>query len=191
MVAADSLPADLKPGDPLPGGGFYVGPGPEPNVGKKAPDLEFFDAERKPVRLSRFRDKLVVLDLGGVTCGPCLRLLPELVKLETDYAGKGVVVVSVFDGDSADAVDGWLKKRGPKGLTHYFHPGDNSPPSNCVRGQLDDWGGIPITYLIGRDGTFVYRHSGYEERKDKGLPGLRQALDAALSPPKGPPPAGK
>lgn len=67
QVAAASLPRNLKPGDPLPGGGIYIDPGPEPNVRKKPPDLELIDQERQPVRLSRFRGQLVVLDIGGLT----------------------------------------------------------------------------------------------------------------------------
>jgi thiol-disulfide isomerase/thioredoxin len=176
----------------LPGGGYYVGPGPEPNVGKRAPDLKLVGQDGRTVKLSEFRGRLVVLDIGGLTCGPCQRILPDLAAVEADFADKGVVVLSVFDNEKRGDFQGWLAKPGRPRLKYHIHPTeDGEDPAKGVRGQLDDWGGIPILYLIGPNGTFLYRHSGYDEVADKGLPGLRKAVRAAVDAPAGAPADGK
>lgn len=45
-------------------------------VGKVAPEIEGQDVDGKPMRLSDYRGKVVMLVFWGTWCGPCMRFLP-------------------------------------------------------------------------------------------------------------------
>ncbi len=45
-------------------------------------------------------DKIVIIEFGAVWCGPCKLLKPVLDKISTDYASKGVKVITIDVDDS-------------------------------------------------------------------------------------------
>jgi peroxiredoxin len=72
-----------------------------------APDFELSDLSGKPVRLSSFRGKTVVLNFWTKTCRPCLEEMPALAELarvaETE---KDLVVLTISTDETAqDASD--------------------------------------------------------------------------------------
>ncbi|MBC7932691.1 MAG: TlpA family protein disulfide reductase [Rubrivivax sp.] len=47
------------------------------------------------IRLSDFKDKIIVLNLWATWCGPCRLEIPHLVELHNEYKGKGVEFVGL------------------------------------------------------------------------------------------------
>ncbi|MDR3621240.1 MAG: sigma-70 family RNA polymerase sigma factor [Paludisphaera borealis] len=73
-------------------------------VGKPAPDFEGVGVDGKPVRLSDFRGKVVVLDFWFSTCGPCLREIPDQRKLTEAMKGRPFTFLGIVkDGQIDDA----------------------------------------------------------------------------------------
>lgn len=71
-------------------------------VGKKAPDWVLKDANEKTVSLSDFdKSKVLVIQLTGIGCGPCMASIPFLNKLKKDYNTEDVEVV---------AIETWVRK---------------------------------------------------------------------------------
>ncbi|MEI6501965.1 MAG: redoxin domain-containing protein [Armatimonadota bacterium] len=72
-------------------------------VGSKAPDFRLRDTAGKAFQLSENLGKRVtVLDFGRFTCQPCRLAMGELQKLQVQYGGEGVCILSVnIDGPSA------------------------------------------------------------------------------------------
>lgn len=67
--------------------------------GEDAFDFKFKDMEGKEVALSDFKGKLVYIDVWATWCGPCIKQIPSLKKLQDEYKDKDIV----FMGVSIDA----------------------------------------------------------------------------------------
>lgn len=63
--------------------------------GQPAVDFTYPDANGKPVSLSDFKGKVVLVDVWATWCGPCRGELPHLKKLEEEMKGKEVVFIGV------------------------------------------------------------------------------------------------
>ncbi|PWK77057.1 thiol-disulfide isomerase/thioredoxin [Mucilaginibacter oryzae] len=64
-------------------------------TGSVAPDFILRDAENKPVKLSDYRGKVVVLDFWFTGCGACKALAPVLFEVERKYEHRPVVFISI------------------------------------------------------------------------------------------------
>jgi thiol-disulfide isomerase/thioredoxin len=65
------------------------------SVGKIAPDIKGKDHAGKPLALSDYRGKVVVLTFSGNWCGPCVALYPQERELIAELKDKPFAVVSV------------------------------------------------------------------------------------------------
>ena len=79
-----------------------------------APDFTLQDLEGKPVKLSDFRGKTVIVDFWATWCPPCIFQIPELNKLwqaHRERADVMVIGVSV-DVDGPEVVTQWIEEQG-------------------------------------------------------------------------------
>jgi RNA polymerase sigma factor (sigma-70 family) len=77
------------------------------SVGKTAPEIESVDMDDKPLKLSDYRGKVVLLVFWATWCGPCMALVPHERELAKRYAGRPFAVVGVNgDGDIIYGKDG-------------------------------------------------------------------------------------
>lgn len=86
--------------------------------GSEAPDVNFENAQGDIVKLSDFRGKYTYIDLWATWCGPCIKEIPSLQKLEKDYRGKNIQFVSVSFDQEKDHQK-WLKFLKDKNLTGH------------------------------------------------------------------------
>jgi len=66
-------------------------------VGNKAPTLNLADRDGKTVRTPDTRGKVVVVDFWATWCGPCLKALPEMVRLQARYKDRDLLVMGIHD----------------------------------------------------------------------------------------------
>jgi thiol-disulfide isomerase/thioredoxin len=64
-------------------------------IGKLAPDIIGTDVDGKPLKLSDFRGKVVILVFWASWCGPCMEQVPHEVALAKRLAGKPFTIVGV------------------------------------------------------------------------------------------------
>jgi peroxiredoxin len=77
-------------------------------IGKEAPDFSIPDVNGKPVSLSSFRGKYVLVDFWASWCGPCRSENPNVVRVYNQFKNKNFTILGVsFDRDGEK--DQWLK----------------------------------------------------------------------------------
>ena len=120
-------------------------------AGKKAPAFKLPTPEGKMVSLSDYKDKFVVIDFWASWCPDCRRENPELVKLHSKYAPKGVAFIGVsFDTDR----DAWL--RGIESDSLRWTQVSSLKPWKETQISKDygiNW--IPTFYLINKKGRVI------------------------------------
>jgi thiol-disulfide isomerase/thioredoxin len=67
------------------------------SAGAAAPGTVFIDADGRPVHLADLKGHVLVVNLWATWCGPCVKEMPSLAKLQAAYAGKLVVVPISMD----------------------------------------------------------------------------------------------
>lgn len=63
--------------------------------GDKAPALALKDLRGRNLRLSDYRGKVVLLNFWATWCPPCRAEMPDLVRMQREYRGRGLRVIGV------------------------------------------------------------------------------------------------
>ncbi|MBU2929915.1 TlpA family protein disulfide reductase [Winogradskyella psychrotolerans] len=110
--------------------------------------------------LSDLKGKYVYIDLWATWCGPCIKEIPSLKKVEKQYEGKNIEFVSIsldegrsYKGDAEEAYKGWKKMINEKELGGMQLIADNGFESQFIRDYKVN--GIPRFILIDPDGNIV------------------------------------
>lgn len=68
----------------------------------------------EPLSLDNLKGKVVVLDFWATWCGPCIKSIPKLNKLQDTYAKDGLVIIGVCHTKGAENMPSVVKGRGIK-----------------------------------------------------------------------------
>ena len=125
----------------------------------QAPDFALKDVNGKPVRLSDYRGKVVLLDFWATWCGPCRIEIPWFMDLERRNKDKGFAVLGVsMDDEGWEVVKPFLSDLG----VNYRVVIGNEETSQLY-GGVD---ALPTTFLIDRAGKIAAVHVGLADRRD-------------------------
>jgi thiol-disulfide isomerase/thioredoxin len=117
-----------------------------------APDFSLTDSNGARLALADYKGKVVLLDFWATWCGPCRIEIPWFVQLQEKYQNQGFAVVGVAMEDTQDAVNEFYQQ------FHLNYPvalGDSQ-----VAARYGGIGGLPTSFLIGRDGRVYAEHTG-------------------------------
>ncbi|MFH8567513.1 TlpA family protein disulfide reductase [Streptomyces sp. NPDC017993] len=70
---------------------------------KPAPDISGGTTRGKSLDIADYKGKVVVLNVWGSTCGPCIAEAPDFAKVAKAVKGKGVAFVGINVGDAEKA----------------------------------------------------------------------------------------
>src|SRR6185295_1089076 len=62
---------------------------------KYAPEFSFTSTDGQPISQEALRGRIVLLDFWATWCGPCVRALPSVRKVQKDHAKDPFVVVGI------------------------------------------------------------------------------------------------
>jgi peroxiredoxin/outer membrane lipoprotein-sorting protein len=130
--------------------------------GSTAPDFELSSLDGKPVRLSDFQGKTVLLCFWRVGCPPCRKETPYLQDLYKKHMDKGLVVLGVNVWDDKGITSEFLRKHS----VTFPNILDASENGNQVYLDYGE-GPWPTNYLIDRDGIVIDAWFGFQEVKAK------------------------
>lgn len=134
-----------------------------------APVAVFEGLDGDTVRLSDYRGRIVLLNFWGTWCPPCVREIPELVKLQPQLEEIGATVLG-------PAIDSGSSENIRKFLADY---GVNYPivkGKNAVAVRDFEAMGYPSTFLIDANGVIRKRYLG-PQTADGLLADVRELLD--------------
>jgi len=120
-----------------------------------APDFSLPDLSGHPVSLASFRGKVILLDFWATWCEPCREEIPHFVELQNKYGDQGLQIIGVSMDD------------GPEPVREFYQRFKMNYPvvmGTAKTGEI--YGGIlglPIAFVIGRDGRIYAKHRGATE----------------------------
>lgn len=121
--------------------------------GQPAPDFTLNTPDGKPISLSSFKGKIVLVDFWASWCSSCRAENPNVVAIYNDFHKKGLEILGVsFDKNKED----WLKAIKDDNLT-WNHISDLQY-WNCAAGKLYGINAIPSNVLVNKDGKIIAKN---------------------------------
>lgn len=134
------------------------------SIGAPAPDFSQNDVNDKPVKLSDFRGKYVLLDFWASWCGPCRAENPNVVETYRAYSDKNFTVLGV-SLDQPGKKDAWLAAIEKDGLP-WTQVSDLQFWNNAAA-KLYQVRSIPQNFLIDPNGKIVAKNLRGEALQEK------------------------
>ncbi len=137
-------------------------PGPAPRFLSMTPGGE-------KMGIDDFKGKLVVLNFWATLCPPCRLEMPSMERLYQEFKGEGLEVVAINFMEREKPITSFVKENG------FTFPVLLDKKGEIARSYGVH--GLPVTYLIARNGNLLARSVGY---KDWYKPETRQLISALL-----------
>ncbi|PKU22021.1 TlpA family protein disulfide reductase [Telmatospirillum siberiense] len=120
---------------------------------KQLPDLIFADASNMPVHLRQFQGKVVVLNFYTTTCGPCIKQMVYLDRLQGNFRQDVAVVTIAEDQGGVPLAKSFLSRQKLNYLRPFADINTGAALGAAIRG-------IPTTLVIDKQNRQVLKVEG-------------------------------
>lgn len=137
-------------------------------------DTELKAMNGRPIKLSDYAGKVLVVNLWATWCGPCRMEIPELVKFHNEFRAKGLEVVGLSTENPEASAAG--VRRFVQEFKMDYPVGWATPEVAIALMQGRD--AIPQSFVISRNGRVLKRFIGFSPAATPQQ--LRDAIEEAL-----------
>ncbi|MBZ5559178.1 MAG: TlpA family protein disulfide reductase [Acidobacteriia bacterium] len=130
------------------------------------------DLEGKEVKLADYKGKVILLDFWATWCGPCKIEIPAFIELYTKYKPQGFEVVSVVLLDRFVNAKPFAEK-----MKMNYPVLDGDPQQDKIDDAYGPLFGLPMSFMISRDGRVCQKHLGLPAMKDGTEPDEKTVKD--------------
>jgi peroxiredoxin len=126
---------------------------------KVAPDFSLEDAAGKAVKVSDFKGRVLLVNFWATWCHGCKTEIPWFLEFQREFDKKDFAVMGVAMDD-----DGWKSVRPymtQKNITYEMVLG-----SEEIAARFGGSPGLPVSFLIDRQGRIASRHIGMVDREE-------------------------
>lgn len=118
------------------------------------PDLIFADGSAMPMHLVQYRGRVVVLNFWASWCGPCIKEMVYLDRLQGDFRGQPLSVLAISEGNGGiPAVRQFFARQKYTFLKPFADPNGALAQGLGIRG-------LPTSIIVDRYGRQVLRVEG-------------------------------
>jgi len=144
-------------------------------IPRPAPDFTVQSIDGKPVKLSDFRGKVVLLHNWASWCGACEQEKPSLIRMADEMVNRDFEIVSLASDVSWDAV----KKSLPPGGVPFRVYLDKPDDEGTIGPISTSWGthAVPESFLIDRKGRIRYY---FDNRRDWDSPVTETCIQSLI-----------
>jgi peroxiredoxin len=133
-----------------------------------APDFDLRDPDGKPVRLSDFQGKPLIVNFWATWCPPCREEMPSMQRAHEALAKDGIGLIAINVGEDADTVAQFVASA----QVEFPLPLDEA--SDVVTRYPVR--GLPTTFVVDPQGRLAYVATGGREWDDPALLAQVRAL---------------
>ncbi|MGQ9514258.1 MAG: peroxiredoxin family protein [Thermoproteota archaeon] len=138
--------------------------------GEEAPDFTLMSIYNETITLSKYRERIVLLDFWTTWCGPCQEEVKELSQLYSKYRDDGLIIISINILEDIQSVRTFAESNGMDWIVVLDKDGNVAMRYGVVL--------IPSLVLVHKNGTIAYVDVGFVD-SDK----LSLEVDKALGNP--------
>lgn len=123
------------------------------SIGQKIPDI-YFDDQNKLTSEDFKKYKLTFIDYWSTTCAPCIKGMPEIVKLYNEYKGQNVNFITITDEQTPNRMEvakNILKKNNASWMNFFDTSKDFQKKVNATS--------YPLHFIIDENGKIIARIS--------------------------------
>lgn len=132
------------------GGGQTVGESAAPKLAFAYPDVN-----GQVQDVAQWQGKVLVINFWASWCGPCLKEIPEFIKLQDEYAGKNVQFVGIAIEDKEPVAE-YLQR--VKINYPILIAGDAGSGLSRQLGNIIN--AVPFSVIVNQQGQIVHRQPG-------------------------------
>jgi len=149
-------------------------------IGKVVPEVESVDLVDKPMKLSDYRGKAVLLVFWGTWCGPCMAMIPHERELAKRYVGQPFQILGINQDEEEKAKKAVQTEQITWRSFKDYLIKENRRISH--RWNVHSW---PTVFLIDHEGVIRHKFIGRPDEKelDTAMEVLVTAAKSALKKP--------
>jgi peroxiredoxin len=138
-------------------------------------DAELKAVAGKPIKISNYSGKVLLVNLWATWCGPCRQETPELVKLHKEFRSQGVEVIGLSTENPESSADLVREFVHDYNVDYRVGWATNEVAIALMQGR----DAIPQSFIISRSGRILKRFVGFNPVATP--PQIREALQEALN----------